>query len=178
LKKLRAIDAVSQLSCLISAGWFPMPENASANFTPRFQGATFDDMVGALTKGFGSFDAWRDGRDKPLDWKVGFWGDESLSLVSNQDSGGWGARTAHGTPETLAIIVPRTGALDVTLGRSVIEGTPGRLLLANNLEPERISVRSAAPVRHTESELDNHRSDRCLRIGDPPDRGNGLGTGH
>ncbi|MGM4878174.1 helix-turn-helix transcriptional regulator [Rhizobium leguminosarum] len=123
-----------------------MPENASPNFIARFQGATFDDMVEALTKGFGSFDAWRNGREKPLDWKVGFWGDERLSLVSNQDSGGWGARTAHGTPETLAIIMPRTGALDVALGRTVIEGTPGRLLLMNNLEPERVSVR-AAPHR-------------------------------
>ena len=123
-----------------------MPENASPNFTARFQGTTFDDMVEALTKGFGSFDAWRSGRDKPLDWKVGFWGDERLSLVSNQDSGGWGARTAHGTPETLAIIVPRTGALDVSFGRTVVEGTPGRLLLTNNLEPERVSVR-ATPHR-------------------------------
>ncbi|MFB2608641.1 AraC family transcriptional regulator, partial [Rhizobium phaseoli] len=116
------------------------------NFTARFQGTTFDDMVEALTKGFGSFDAWRNGRDKPLDWKVGFWGDERLSLVSNQDSGGWGARTADGTPETLAIIVPRTGALDVAFGRTLAEATPGRLLMANNLEPERVSVR-AAPHR-------------------------------
>ncbi|ANL26308.1 AraC family transcriptional regulator protein [Rhizobium phaseoli] len=123
-----------------------MSENASPNFTARFQGTTFDDMVEALTKGFGSFDAWRNGRDKPLDWKVGFWGDERLSLVSNQDSGGWGARTADGTPETLAIIVPRTGALDVAFGRTLAEATPGRLLMANNLEPERVSVR-AAPHR-------------------------------
>jgi hypothetical protein len=66
-----------------------MPGNASLNSTPRFQGTTFDDMVEALTKGFGSFHAWRNGREKPLDWKVGFWGDERLSLVSNQDSGNW-----------------------------------------------------------------------------------------
>ncbi|OWV69774.1 AraC family transcriptional regulator [Rhizobium sp. N122] len=123
-----------------------MPENASPHFIARFQGATFDDMVEALTKGFGSFDAWRNGREKPLDWKVGFWGDERLSLVSNQDSGGWGARTAQGTPETLAIIVPRMGALDVGFGRTVAEAIPGRLLLTNNLEPERVSVR-AAPHR-------------------------------
>lgn len=122
-----------------------MLENASVNFIARFQGATFDHMVEALTKGFGSFDAWRNGREKPLDWKVGFWGDERLSLVSNQDSGGWGARTAHGT-ETLAVIVPRTGALDVAFGRTVAEATPGRLLLSNNLEPERVFVR-AAPHR-------------------------------
>ncbi len=130
---------------LISAGWFPMLD-ASADFTARFQGATFDDMVEALTKGFGSLDAWRNGREKPLDWKVGFWGDESLSLVSNQDSGDWGARTAHGTPETLAIVVPRTGALNVRLGRTVVEATPGRLLLMNNLESEWVSIR-AAPHR-------------------------------
>ncbi|RUM27468.1 AraC family transcriptional regulator [Rhizobium vallis] len=122
-----------------------MLENASPNFTARFQGTTFDDMVEALTKGFGSFYAWRNGREKPLDWKVGFWGDESLSLVSNQDSGDWGARTAHGS-ETLAIIVPRTGALNVALGRTVVEATPGRLLLTNNIEPEWISVQ-AAPHR-------------------------------
>jgi len=122
-----------------------MPGNASLNFTPRFQGTTFDDMVEALTKGFGSFHAWRNGREKPLDWKVGFWGDERLSLVSNQDSGNWGARTAHGS-QSLAIVVPRTGALNVALGRTVAEATPGRLLLMNNIEPDWISVQ-AAPHR-------------------------------
>ncbi|EJC82270.1 hypothetical protein Rleg4DRAFT_3976 [Rhizobium leguminosarum bv. trifolii WSM2297] len=123
-----------------------MAEDASANFIARFQGATFDDMVEALTQGFGSLDAWRNGREKPLDWKVGFWGDERVSLVSNQDAGDWGARTAHGTPETLAIVVPRTGALNVGFGRTVVEATPGRLLVMNNLESEWVSI-GAAPHR-------------------------------
>lgn len=123
-----------------------MTEDASLDFTARFQGATFDDMVEALTKGFGSLDAWRTGREKPLDWKVGFWGDERLSLVSNRDSGDWGARTGHGTPETLAIVAPRTGALNVGFGRTVVEATPGRLLLMNNLESEWVSIQ-AAPHR-------------------------------
>jgi AraC-like DNA-binding protein len=123
-----------------------MADDASANFIARFQGATFDDMVEALTKGFGSLDAWRNGREKPLDWKVGFWGDERVSLVSNQDAGDWGARTAAGTPETLAIVVPRTGALNVGFGRTVVEATPGRLLMMNNLESEWVSI-GAAPHR-------------------------------
>ncbi|PDT01135.1 AraC family transcriptional regulator [Rhizobium chutanense] len=123
-----------------------MAEDASHNFIALFQGPTFDDMVEALTKGFGSLDAWRTGREKPLDWKVGFWGDEGLSLVSNQDTGDWGARTAHGTPETLAIVVPRTGALNVGFGRTVVEATPGRLLLMNNLESDWVSI-GAAPHR-------------------------------
>ena len=144
----KSVQFLLQLSNISSAVWFHMSENASHDFSARFHGSTFEDMVEALTEGFGSFDAWRNGREKPLDWKVGFWGNDRLSLVSNQDSGDWGARTGDGTWETLTIIVPRAGALDVALGRTVVEGIPGRLLLMNNHEPERVSVRAA-----------HHRSD-------------------
>lgn len=100
-------------------------------------------MVEALTTAFGGFDAWRTGRDQPLDWKVGFWGNDKLSLVCNQDSGDWSARTRQETPESLAIVLPRTGALDVARGRTLVQGAAGQLLLLNIHEPERISVRAA-----------------------------------
>jgi AraC-like DNA-binding protein len=118
-----------------------MIENRIPDFNPQLKGETFDDMVGALTAGFGHFEAWRTDRGQLLDWKVGFWGNEQLSLVSNQDCGGWGARTIEQTPECLAILLPRSGSVDVKLGNNIIEGTQGRLLLTNNHEPEQVDVR-------------------------------------
>ncbi|WP_075856865.1 AraC family transcriptional regulator [Rhizobium hainanense] len=100
-------------------------------------------MLEALADGFGPLEAWRTGRDRPLNWKVGFWGNAKLSVVSNQDAGGWGARTGSGNPETLAIIVPRAGALEVSRGRAQIEGTPGQLLLLNGREADRVLVQDA-----------------------------------
>jgi AraC-like DNA-binding protein len=132
----------SQLPDTSSADWFDMSERAPSSFTHRFQGSTFEDMVGALTQGFGSFDAWCTGRDQPLDWKVDFWSDGKLSLVSNEDCGGWAVRTAPETPESLSIVLPRAGALNMVRGRAAVEGTPGQLLLINNHEPECISVRA------------------------------------
>ncbi|MCZ7450797.1 helix-turn-helix transcriptional regulator [Agrobacterium rhizogenes] len=119
-----------------------MPENKLTDFNPQFKGETFEDMVDALTAGFGHFEASRTDRQQLLDWKVGFWGNEQLSLVSNQDLGGWGARTVGETPECLAILLPRMGALDVKLGNTTVAGMKGRLLVMNNREPESVSVNS------------------------------------
>ncbi|QAB00915.1 MULTISPECIES: helix-turn-helix transcriptional regulator [Agrobacterium tumefaciens complex] len=120
-----------------------MPENAPFNFTPRFQGLTYEHMLETFTRSFGPFDARRTSRGQALGWKTDFWSDGRLSLVSGQYSYEWCARAAPETPEWLSVIVPRTGAVDVTLGRSVVEGTPGRLLLTNNREAERFSIRGA-----------------------------------
>ncbi|WP_037148760.1 helix-turn-helix transcriptional regulator [Rhizobium freirei] len=120
-----------------------MPQNISSDFIPRFQGSTFEYMLETFAGSFGSFDAWRTGREQAFCWKADFWSDGKLSLISGQYSSEWCARAAPETPEWLSVILPRAGAVDITLGRAEIEGTPGRLLLANNREAERISVRGA-----------------------------------
>ncbi|MGP4669634.1 AraC family transcriptional regulator [Agrobacterium pusense] len=108
-------------------------------------------MIAALTQGFGSFDAWCTGRDQPLNWTVDFWSDGKLSLISNQDAGNWAARTGSDTPECLSIVLPHSGALNMSIGRTVVEGTSGKLLLMNNHDVGHVSVSAAS-----------HRSDTLV----------------
>ncbi|UXT20416.1 AraC family transcriptional regulator [Agrobacterium tumefaciens] len=120
-----------------------MPKSTPSDFSPRFQGSTFEYMHETFTGCFGPFDAWRTSGGQTFGWKADFWSDGRLSLVSSQYSYEWCARAAPETPEWLSLIVPRAGAVDVMLGRTEIEGTPGRLLLTNNREAERFSIRGA-----------------------------------
>lgn len=75
----------------------------------------------------------------------------TLSLITSQFDAEWSIRSAPATQERLSVLIPRTGAIDVTTGQSVVDGIPGRLLLANNHETERFSVRG-----------EPHRSDVLL----------------
>jgi AraC-like DNA-binding protein len=111
----------------------------------RLTGSTFDEMVEALRLGYGSFEAWRLGRDVPLDWSVDYWATDKLSLVSNRDNGGWRVRTSPNTPETLTLVLPRSGAISLSALSRDVTGTPGKLLLINNHEPDLVSV---APGQH------------------------------
>lgn len=122
-----------------------MQGDAHPTLKAHLAGSTFDEMVNALSQGFGSFDAWRLGKDAPLDWNVDYWATDKLSMVSNRDNGGWRVRTSPDTPETLSLVLPRTGAISLTgLSREVV-GTSGTLLFINNHEPDLVSV---APGNH------------------------------
>lgn len=66
-----------------------------------------------------------------------------MSLISGQYHGSWQVRAEPETAEWLSILLPREGALDISLGRDTIEGTPGKLVLVNNHEVERCQVRGA-----------------------------------
>jgi len=131
---------------------FFMPENALPDFSPRYQGSSFEHMVETFTGNFGPFDASPSGSARNFHWKNDFWSDGTMTLVTSQFSSEWSATAAPETPQWLSVIVPRTGAVNVGLGRDIFEGTPGRLLLANNHEAERFFVRGS-----------NHRSD-VLRL--------------
>ncbi|MEZ2126392.1 MULTISPECIES: helix-turn-helix transcriptional regulator [unclassified Sinorhizobium] len=117
-----------------------MPVNAPFNFSPRFQGSTFEHMTETFSDTFGPFDAWPLGRERKFVWKADVQSDGTLSLVTGQYPSEWCVRAVPETAEWLSIIVPREGAINVTLGRKAIEGTPGRLLLVNNHEAERFFV--------------------------------------
>ncbi|EJT05812.1 helix-turn-helix transcriptional regulator [Rhizobium sp. CCGE 510] len=64
-------------------------------------------------------------------------------LLSGQYHGSWQVRAEPETAEWLSILLPREGALDISLGRDTLEGTPGKLVLVNNQEVERCLVRGA-----------------------------------
>lgn len=132
-----------------------MDDTASqiSRFSPRFQGQCFENMLETLTRGFGPFEAWRSGRNEPFVWSSDFWFSGEVSLVSSSFSASWDARTICETPECLAIIVPRDGAIGMDLRGQEIEGAAGNLLLVNNREPQRVSI-CAAPHKSDTLNLD------------------------
>lgn len=120
---------------------FAMHQNAHLDFSPRFQGSNFEQMVESFTGNFGPFDASPVGRARDFHWKADFWSDGTLTLVTGQYFSEWRVKAVSETSEWLSIIVPRAGAVNVALGRNTIEGAPGQILLVNNHEAERFFVR-------------------------------------
>ncbi|URK86411.1 AraC family transcriptional regulator (plasmid) [Rhizobium sp. RCAM05350] len=118
-----------------------MPDNAPSAFAPRFQGSNFEHMVETFAGNFGPFDASPTGPTRNFLWKADVRSDGTLTLITGQYAAGWHVRTVPETSEWLSVLVPRTGSIDVTLGRTTIEGLPGRILLVNNHEAERFTVR-------------------------------------
>ncbi|OHV24858.1 AraC family transcriptional regulator [Rhizobium sp. RMa-01] len=120
-----------------------MSQNDASEFCPRFQGSDFDEMVDTFKRHFGPFDASPSGSAEPFNWKADYWSRGPMSLISGQYHGSWQVRAEPETAEWLSILLPREGALDISLGRDTIEGTPGKLVLVNNHEVERCQVRGA-----------------------------------
>ncbi|ACM28741.1 AraC family transcriptional regulator [Agrobacterium rhizogenes] len=118
-----------------------MQETARSNHVSRLQGATFDHMVETFTESFGPFEAWPVTRGRTFDWKADLWSNGTLSLIIGEYHSEWRAKAVPETQEWLSILLPLTGAIDVARGRNVIEGVPGQMLLVNNREAERFSVR-------------------------------------
>ncbi|WP_341486853.1 helix-turn-helix transcriptional regulator [Pararhizobium sp. A13] len=125
-----------------------MSENAPPDLVSRLQGSTFEHMVETFSGTFGPFDASPIGRGRTFDWKADFWSDGILSLITGQYHFEWSVRAVPETQEWLSIPMPLAGAIDVALGRSVVEGMPGQMLLVNNHEAERFFVRGEPHQSH------------------------------
>lgn len=98
-------------------------------------------MVESFAGNFGPFDASPEGRAHDFRWKADIWSDHTLTLITGQYFSGWSVKAVPETAEWLSIIVPRSGACNVTVGRNIVEGTPGQILLFNNHEADRFHVR-------------------------------------
>ena len=118
-----------------------MPENVSFGFAPRFQGSTFEQMVETHTENFGPFEAWPTTLARTFLWKSDTQSDGTVTTVTGQYPSAWQVRAVPETPEWLSIVLPHSGAINVSLGRNAIEGTPGRMLLVNSHEAELFDVR-------------------------------------
>jgi len=123
-----------------------MQSNCAIQPARRFQGSTFECMVTTFTEHFGPFDASPIGPSRNFLWKADCWTDGTATLVSSQYSAEWRVRTVRDTPEWLSILLPRSGAIDVTLGREVVEGRRGQLLLVNNHQAEHFLARGTPHV--------------------------------
>jgi hypothetical protein len=113
-----------------------MRQNASTNFTLRFQGSDFEQLKFLQQISARSMQGMED-----FSWKADVSLGGSLTLITGQYFAEWGLKAGSETPEWLSIVLPRAGALDVPLGQDTIEGLPGQLLLVNNHEAEYFLVR-------------------------------------
>ncbi|RFB88830.1 AraC family transcriptional regulator [Rhizobium leguminosarum bv. trifolii] len=117
-----------------------MLENVASAFAPRFSGCCFDEMVETYAGLSCPFEASPIGPAQNFLWKADVWSDDILTLATGQYQGAWHGRSAPKSPESLLIVLPRSGAVTVNLGRSTAESVPGQMLLINNHEAERFVV--------------------------------------
>ncbi|RFB87569.1 AraC family transcriptional regulator [Rhizobium leguminosarum bv. trifolii] len=113
-----------------------MPQNAAIEFGHRFQGSTFEGLVETFTGHFGPFEATPIGSPKSFHWSTDFWTNRTLTLVSSAFQNEWRVKKDPETAEWLSIILPRSGAVDVSLGRQMVECQPGSMALINNHEAD------------------------------------------
>ena len=120
-----------------------MIENILREFSPRFQGSTFEHIVETYAANFGPFDASpsTNGVGRNFLWEADAQGDGTLTLVTARYGAEWDGRVTPETQEWLSILVPRTGAINVALGGSTLEGMPGQMILVNNRQAERFFAR-------------------------------------
>ncbi|WP_431324036.1 AraC family transcriptional regulator [Rhizobium sp. YTU87027] len=118
-----------------------MPDNVPRDFLPRYQGSSFEQMVETFKGSFGPFAASPAKSARNFHWKSDFCSDGTATLITSHFASEWSASAEPETPQWLSIMFPRSGAINVALGREIFEGTPGKLLLAANHEAERFFVR-------------------------------------
>lgn len=125
----------------------------ATDLRPSYSGMTFEDMVETFSSRFGPFYASPEGFGRDFQWKSGIWSDGTTTLIIGEFQTEWHANAVPETPEWLSILLPQTGAIDVTLGSHRIEGSPGKVLVVNNHEAERFHIRGA-PHRSENLRLD------------------------
>ncbi|MBY3258807.1 AraC family transcriptional regulator [Rhizobium laguerreae] len=114
-----------------------MSENAASVNLPRFNGSDFEKMLQAFAGLACPFEATLLGPARNFLWKADAWTNGILTLATGDYRGSWQGKSIPEAPESLLILLPRSGAFNVDFGRSTVEGLPGQMLLINNHEAER-----------------------------------------
>ncbi|ACI59509.1 transcriptional regulator, AraC family (plasmid) [Rhizobium leguminosarum bv. trifolii WSM2304] len=113
-----------------------MPQKTATEFVPRFQGSTFEGLVETFTGHFGPFDASPIGSTASFQWSTDFWTNGTLSLITSEFHNEWRVKAVPETAEWLSILLPRSGAINVSLGKHMVESRPGTLALIHNHEAD------------------------------------------
>ncbi|ANL51050.1 AraC family transcriptional regulator protein (plasmid) [Rhizobium phaseoli] len=121
-----------------------MPENAACGYVPQFNGSDFEKLRETFFGLSCPFEASPIGPAQNFLWKADAWSDDILMLFTGQYQGAWQGRYVPGAPKSLFILLPRSGAVTMDLGRSTAESVPGQMLLVNNHEAERFVVKGEA----------------------------------
>ena len=118
-----------------------MDRSGPASSSLRLAGDTFDDAIEQISGVFGAFGGRVTGRHCGFRWSSDFSSIGGLTLVSGHYEGAWEMWPVKETPEMLAIVRTRQGALDACLGSRVAAGSAGSLLVASNTETTRFCLR-------------------------------------
>lgn len=109
-------------------------------------GETIDGALEQLSQAFGAFGGRKTSLGEGFDWSADFNSAGILTHVGCHFGGEWETWPVTDTPEMLTIVRPHIGSLNACVGRKVVEGTPGSLLVASNLEAERFFFRGEQAV--------------------------------
>lgn len=114
-----------------------MPENAASVSTLRFNGSDFEKLLETFAGLSCPFEATPIGPARNFLWKADAWTNGILTLGTGDYRGSWQGKSVPEAPESLLILLPRSGAFTVDVRRSTAEALPGQMLLINNHEAER-----------------------------------------
>ncbi|EJZ22505.1 AraC family transcription regulator [Rhizobium sp. Pop5] len=103
-------------------------------FAPTHDGDDFESMVQAFTAGYGVFGAKPLGDDRAFAWATDLRTSGTLTVAHSAFQSPWQVRTLDETPQHLAFYIPHTGSVQVSVGKRVVEGGAGRIIIANNHE--------------------------------------------
>ncbi|EJZ18963.1 AraC family transcriptional regulator (plasmid) [Rhizobium sp. Pop5] len=125
-----------------------MSENNAPQFSFRFRGSSFDDMVETLGGAFGAFDAAPVGRAESFRWGLDFSASNSAVMLTGYHEAEFqfNIEPTVDTAEYLSLVVPRSGGMAVTYGDRIAEAGQGKLLLYNNFEPDSVIMHGQSNV--------------------------------
>ncbi len=117
-----------------------MAEDSSAQFSFRFRGSSFDNMIETLGGVFGASNAEPIGKARDFHWGIDFAACDNAVMLSgyHQDEFQFNIEPTRDTAEYLSIVIPRNGGMGVTYGPRTAEAGRGKLLLYNNFEPNSV----------------------------------------
>lgn len=117
-----------------------MSENNTPQFSFRFRGSSFDNMVETLGGAFGAFDAAPVGRAENFRWGLDISAGSSAVMLTGYHEAEFqfNIEPTVDTAEYLSFVVPRSGGMAVTYGDRIAEAGQGKLLLYNNFEPDSV----------------------------------------
>lgn len=91
-------------------------------------------MVRAYSAGYGVFGAKPLSNDRAFAWAADLRTSEAFTVLHSVYQSSWTSRTLDETPQHLAFYIPHSGSFRLSIGKTVVESGPGRLLMANNHE--------------------------------------------
>jgi AraC-like DNA-binding protein len=109
-------------------------EYMADDFTPTHEGSDLESMVRAFSSGYGVFGARPLSNNPSFGWAAELRRSGPFTMFHSTYQHPWEVRTLNETPQHLAFYIPHTGSFRLSVGKRIVEGGPGHILMANNHE--------------------------------------------